>query len=231
MNTVAVFFDLDGVLVDTQAAELQALEQLVRQQGGGALLESVADAVNGIRMQDAINLVCDAAQIVPPADALAQVRRLTERLLAGRTIRIEGIAEALSRIGHPKYVVSNSPLELIERRLAQARIERHFPGPHFSAYELNSWKPAPDLYRAALSTVAVPARNVIAIEDSKAGVESARLAGLRVYWYQPRKSGETHLAASVTTFVRIAELPEMLDHDLLHRPLMHETLFRGAPTW
>ena len=222
---VAVLFDLDGTLVDSQDAETLALQRFAAQFGVEVLAGEVDDLVAGRRMQEAIDLLCAYIKVDPPQDALPRVRTLAEKLLDGRLRCIPGVDAALGQIDHPKYVVSNSPVDMIDDRLARTRLLHHFPGAHFSAYEYQTWKPAPDLYLSAIHDLGLDQDSAIAVEDSRVGVQAAVAAGLRVYWYQPTFVGTNCWVGSVRLFGQMSALPAMLAEDLPHnahrrQPLM-----------
>jgi len=111
-------------------------------------------------------------------------------------------------------VVSNSPVDMIRDRLLRTDLLQHFPGPHFSAYEYQTWKPDPDLYLSAIRHLGIDTDAAIAVEDSRVGVQSAVAAGLRVYWYQPCSFGDSCWAGPVRVFRQMAALPAMLEEDL-----------------
>ena len=214
----AVLFDLDGTLVDSQDAETLALQRLATQLGGEISTDEVAYLAAGRRMQEAIDMICAHVNVNPPVNALPRTRRLAEEFLEGRLRCIPGVDDALARIDHPKFVVSNSPGDMICDRLLRTNLSQHFPGPHFSAYEFQTWKPAPDLYLSAIHSLGLETDTAVAVEDSAVGVQAAVSAGLRVYWYRSGFAGQQCWTGSVRVFGQMSELPEMLAEDL------------GAPT-
>lgn len=223
-SDVAVLFDLDGTLVDSQDAETLALQRFAAQFGADISAGEVDDLAAGRRMQEAIDLLCAHIDVTPPQDALPRVRSLAEDLLVGRLRCIPGIDAALGEIDLPTYVVSNSPVDMIDDRLARTQLLQHFPAKHFSAYEYDTWKPAPDLYLAAIDALGLDQGSAIAVEDSRVGVQAAVAAGLRVYWYQPAFVGTNCWVGSVRLFGEMSALPAMLAEDLPYtvrrRPLM-----------
>jgi HAD superfamily hydrolase (TIGR01509 family) len=211
---VAVLFDLDGTLVDSQDAETLALQRLATQLGGEISTDQVAYLAAGRRMQEAIDLLCAHINVDTPGDALPRVRGLAEDLLEGRLRCIPDVDAALAQIDHPRYVVSNSPVDMIDDRLARTQLLHHFPGAHFSAYEFRTWKPSPDLYLATIDGLELDQDSAIAVEDSRVGVQAALAAGLRVYWYRPSFVGETCWSGAVRVFGQMSALPAMLGEDL-----------------
>lgn len=198
------------MLVDTHAAELRALRQLGVEMGA-ALPADFESRIAGRKMSESVDLVASLGVGPAPADAVAHVRQLAEEFLGSTDIAVPGVRAALESIRGDKYIVSNSPLDLIEGRIERADIARHFSGPHFSAYEYGVWKPNPGLYRKAVQSLGASLESVIAIEDSMVGVCAARGAGVRVLHF----TGMCHNAApallSVCSFSSMDELPALVD--------------------
>ena len=48
----------------------------------------------------------------------------------------------------------------------------------FSSYDLNSWKPSPDLFVHAARELGVPPKDCIVVEDSEVGIAAANAAGM-----------------------------------------------------
>jgi HAD superfamily hydrolase (TIGR01509 family) len=224
---VGVLFDLDGTLVDSQDAEVLAMQCFTRQLGGTILAADIANLVAGRRMQEAIDMLCAHIGVDQPADALPRVRQLAEYFLERRLRCVPGVDTALSRIDHPKFVVSNSPVDMIDDRLSRTNLLHHFPAAHFSAYEYQTWKPAPDLYLAAIRELGLDPATAIAVEDSRVGVQAALEAGLRVYWYQPIFHGSNCWVGRVRLFGQMSALPRMLNEDLPYTAHPRQPLMAG----
>ena len=79
----------------------------------------------------------------------------------------------------PLAVASSSPQDLIELVLELAGIREDF-AVVLSSERVARGKPAPDVYLAALERLGVPAPEAVAVEDSTAGIQAARAAGMRV---------------------------------------------------
>jgi HAD superfamily hydrolase (TIGR01509 family) len=206
----AVLFDLDGVLVDSQRVELEALRIFACEMGASALPEALVSGLAGLRMQKAIDVVADTGGFRPPADSVRWVREIAERLLAGRLRPVRGVRQMLKTIRQPKYVVSNSPLAMVCDRLMASGLADFFEA-YFSAYEIGFWKPDSRLYLHALSSLELPADRAVAVEDSLAGVRSAAGAGLLVYWYGGDPLAVTRPLGRVECFSEMSELPARLE--------------------
>jgi HAD superfamily hydrolase (TIGR01509 family) len=213
MNVRTVLFDLDGVLVDSQDTEVRALLDFAERVHALIPAEGFADLVAGRRMAESVEIIGRHTDTPVPDDAVEQVREIAERYLGTRLRATPGMAAALREVTVHKYVVSNSPLDMIRDRLERTGLAGYFTGPHFSAYELETWKPDPGLYRKAVESLGVDPGTVVAIEDSEVGVRSAHGAGLRVYWYRPGRPEESRCSPPVRVFGEMRALPKMIATD------------------
>ncbi|MFF2626645.1 HAD family hydrolase [Kitasatospora griseola] len=207
-----VIFDLDGVLVDTQAAENAGIAYVGELMGLTLDEERQHELFSGKKMQECIDLMADLARTSPPADAVPLARAKCEELIGDRIDPIDGVAQALEALadrGFAMCVASNSPRDIIERRLTKARVLRHFGTRIYSAYEVAAWKPDPALFRWAAAECGVPADDCVVIEDSRVGVDAALGAGMRVLQYTADPAGTPH-RDDVRPFFSMRDLPRLI---------------------
>lgn len=97
-------------------------------------------------------------------------------------------------------------------------LDIHFKQPGIdllvSAEEVARRKPAPDLYRRALSLLRLPAESCIAFEDSANGLRAARAAGLATVvtpsrWTMAQDFTGAHMVLSDLGELRLGELQHM----------------------
>jgi HAD superfamily hydrolase (TIGR01509 family) len=210
VTTRTVLFDLDGVLVDSQDAEVRALHDFAESVHARVPAKGFAELVAGRRMSESVGIIGLYTDVPLPDDAVEQVREIAERYLGTRLRATPGMAEALRLITAHRYVVSNSPLAMIEDRLRRTGLDGFFPDAHFSAYELGAWKPDPGLYRKAVKLLAADPGAVVAVEDSEVGVRSAHDAGLQVYWYRPDAPGQLGSSLRIRVFTDMSALPDLI---------------------
>lgn len=186
----AVFFDLDGTLLDSTRAWRSALADVA-----AGYSVAVTDAFHartaGLTAEDALRLVYQEAGLAPgdaefgrtlsvfQDGALSVVLRDPVWVAGG-----ERLIRRLRRCSVPVGLVTSSSCALVNR-LLQA------PGaPVLDVVvcreDVACPKPAPDPYREAARRLGVPAAATVAVEDSPAGAESARRAGCAVLAVGPR---------------------------------------------
>lgn len=209
MSELAIF-DLDGVLVDTQDAENIALAHLGGLMGLHLTSDEARELFSGKRMQECIDLMEERSGTLPPADATAFVRARCEVLIGDRLRPVAHVASALKAIEMSKCVASNSPREIIERRLHAIGVLDHFEARLFSAYEINAWKPDPTLFLWAAAECGSDVEECVVIEDSAVGVEAALRAGMRVLRYTADPAAGSY-PPNVAAFSSMALLPQLLN--------------------
>jgi HAD superfamily hydrolase (TIGR01509 family) len=107
---------------------------------------------------------------------------LTEALRA-ELVPVPGIASALDDLGVPSCVASSGTHEKMRLTLGLTGLHDRFAGRIFSATEVASGKPAPDLFLHAATRMGVEPARCVVVEDSAAGVQAARAAGMRALGY------------------------------------------------
>jgi beta-phosphoglucomutase len=189
----AIFFDFNGVIIDDERLQMQAYQEILREQGI-ELTES--DYYGALGMDD--------RTFVRAAFKRAN-KNLTEELLTttlgSKVIRHRKLIEdelpffpgvvtflkATSR-HHSVGLVSMANTDEVGYVLDRANLRSLFTV-IVTAEDVNVCKPAPDCYRIALEKLNAKRREArllpllagecLAIEDSPPGIESGRVAGMR----------------------------------------------------
>jgi sugar-phosphatase len=187
----AVVLDMDGVLIDTEPV-WRAAQSAVFAGFGVALSESDLLDSTGQPIEELIPIWRrqrssageGMAESADPGLTDAEIAGLiVDRVIAHVTAEgqpMPGVTAAIAlfeRCGLRLAIASSSPLRLIDAvcdRLGLTRIEVRC-----SAMDEARGKPAPDVYLTAARRLGVAAANCLALEDSPAGVASARSAGMR----------------------------------------------------
>ena len=90
------------------------------------------------------------------------------------------MVEAIDATELPDCVASSGTHEYLRYVLGLTGLYERFAGRIFSSEDVARGKPAPDLFLHAASTMGAEPSRCVVIEDSRAGVEAARAAGMRV---------------------------------------------------
>jgi HAD superfamily hydrolase (TIGR01509 family) len=110
----------------------------------------------------------------------------------------------------PFCVASSGPREKIELSLRATGLLPYFRGRIFSAYELGSWKPEPDLFLHAAKVMAVAPARCAVVEDSVKGVRAGIAAGMAVFGYAHPENKARLDYPNVKLFEHMDELLDFL---------------------
>jgi HAD superfamily hydrolase (TIGR01509 family) len=177
----AVVFDLDGVLIQTEELWDEVRES-VAHAGGGRYGEEEQRAMMGMSSPEWSRYMHEHVGLpASPEEIAAEVVREMAGRYREQLPLIDGAVEAVERLAArwPLGVASSSNRELIDLVLELSGLDRIFRAT-VSSEEVERGKPAPDVYLEACRRLGVDPSRSVAIEDSHAGIASAKAAGMRV---------------------------------------------------
>jgi HAD superfamily hydrolase (TIGR01509 family) len=177
----AVVFDLDGVLIQSEELWNEVREQLAQERGGRYDAQAQRDMMGmsspewSRYMHEVVGLPESPDEIMDEVVALMEARYREELPL------IPGAVEAVERLAArwPLGLASSSNRVLIDLVLELSGLDRFFKAT-VSSEEVARGKPAPDVYLEACRRLDVEPTRAAAVEDSHAGIASAKAAGMRV---------------------------------------------------
>jgi HAD superfamily hydrolase (TIGR01509 family) len=177
----AVVFDLDGVLIDSEALWDDARRQLAAEHAIAWPADATA-AMMGMSSPEWSRYLHDAIGVpLAPADISRRVVAGLERRYRERLPLIDGAASAVERVAArwPLGLASSANRELIDLVLDAPPFAGRFRVA-VSAEEVARGKPAPDVYLEAARRLGVPPVACVAVEDSANGLRAAHAAGMAV---------------------------------------------------
>lgn len=182
-STRAVIFDLDGVLIDSETRALEAIGRLLREAGVDRTvdeLRSLCGHGRGALAAYALELFGDA----PRAERLTAAAReaILSDVDAGRMRPYPGAEDAVraaAAAGLGVAVASSSERRRVDGEISGTDLGRHLDVV-VTGDDVARGKPHPDLFLAAAARLAVPPSACLVVEDSHAGIEAARRAGMPV---------------------------------------------------
>jgi len=177
----AVVFDLDGVLLASEEVWDSVRELYVRERGG-RYDDEVQRAMMGMSAPEWSRYLHDEAGVPDEPDAIN--REVVERMLDAYRRHLPllpGAEETVRRTAaeFPLGLASSSNREVFEEVLELSGLTECFRAT-VSSEEVARGKPAPDVYLEAARRLGVAAGRCAAVEDSHAGIRSAKSAGMRV---------------------------------------------------
>jgi pseudouridine 5'-phosphatase len=178
----AILFDMDGVLLDTEDLYTRATKQILGPLGD-RFDWRIKERMMGRAPLEAAKILIDTLEVpITPQEYLDQKRPILLGLFResepkpGATELVQTLAER----GLPLAVATSS-----DRGFFEAKTSHHPWFSHFQAIvcgsdpEVKAHKPAPDIFLAAAKRLRTPPSRCLVFEDSAAGVESAKRAGVR----------------------------------------------------
>jgi HAD superfamily hydrolase (TIGR01509 family) len=189
----AVFFDLDGTLVDTEPVHLAAFNAVLRERGLEIARADYFARFVGLDDRDCFAAVLREHAIEPVGGLIAElIARKSEaylRMIAGRDLLFPGAADFVRRCAarFPMMIVSGTLRAEAELILRETGLRDAFLGV-IAAEDVERGKPAPDGFVAALGRIGfllrqrdpVAPRECLVVEDTAAGIAAARAAEMKV---------------------------------------------------
>jgi mannitol-1-/sugar-/sorbitol-6-phosphatase len=169
----AVLLDMDGTLVDSTGCVIRQWRRWAERHG--LSLERILAVSHG-------RLTLDTIRIVAPELATAEEGEAFDRAEVEDVDGIKAVNGALAFLGslkdHQWAVVTSASDELARVRLLAAALP--IPNVLISSEDVRAGKPDPEGYLTAAKLLRVAPKNCVVVEDSVAGVEAGRRAGMSV---------------------------------------------------
>ena len=183
-SSPAFLFDLDGVVVDSNALHVASWQEVARRHGF-ACADPEHIGKCGLRTTAVIR---DLLRWPVAPEEAARIGFEKEEIYR-EWIRRDGIqpipgvqaflAEA-GRLGIPCAVGSSAPRENVDACLRALDLERAFQAT-VSGADVARGKPAPDIFLKAAAALGQPPAQCLVFEDAPAGVAAAHAAGMRAW--------------------------------------------------
>lgn len=207
----AIIYDCDGTLVDSELLNARCMTDMLARDHGVELDPiAVESEFRGGKFANMCTTLATRHTIDLGEDFVTRYRAYSIGVFERELQPIPGVREAIEIIGGPRCVASSGPPGKLAVALRVTDLAHYFGELVFSAYDIRAWKPEPDLFLQAARAMGVKPAECAVIEDSDAGVEAARRAGMRVFGYDRANTIGEHPAADLVRFSDYAELPELL---------------------
>lgn len=208
MSIECVFFDCDGTLVDSELICTQAYVNTFAQYGVQLSLRDMFEKYKGVKLYDIIDDVCTQHSLSAPVDKLESAyRQQVATLFEAELKPIAGAQQLLQQVKVPMCVVSNGTVKKMQHSLGLTGMLAHFDDRLYSGYDIESWKPDPELMFHAAEQMQVPIERCILVDDSEAGAKAGIAAGIAVFYYCADAHNKPLDHPLVTTFTDLAQLP------------------------
>ncbi len=176
-----ILFDFDGLILDTETPIFQAWQEKFSALGRQLLLEEWAEILGKASQELDLILgklddLLDESSRQTFLEEVSQVEK--ERVLQQQPL--PGAAELIRKshqAGLKLGIVSSSDRDWVHAHLKRLKLLDYFLYTN-CADDVKNAKPDPELYQLAVKKMAIDANRLVVLEDSPAGVLSAKRAGL-----------------------------------------------------
>jgi putative hydrolase of the HAD superfamily len=182
-SLVAVIFDFDGIILDSETPEYESHRRIYERCGVDLTVDewcAIIGTWSEGHDEQWFTRLCERSAAAPARDAyFAERRRIFDEIVPADPMRgIRGLLTRLREAQVPVAIASSAPA-----RWVLGAVERLGVAPLFDAVvtgdQVTHRKPAPDVYLAAALRLGVDPRRSIAIEDSSPGIAAALAAGMK----------------------------------------------------
>ena len=197
-----VIFDCDGVLVDSESLSNKLMAEMLGEHGFDISSEQAHRTFEGTSMKFIKAYFFEQTGRHLPENFEKSFRKRSNELFSRELQPIPGIRNFIESLSIPYVVASNGPREKIEPNLKITGLDVLFGTRIFSAYDIKKWKPKPDLYLHAASTMQIPPERCLVIEDSVSGITAAKAAQMTAFGYSKNleKRNRLHAAGADNCF-------------------------------
>jgi beta-phosphoglucomutase len=179
---LALIFDMDGVIVDSNPLHREAWTAFNRRYGletTDAMQERMYGRRNDQIVRDFFGEDLADDEVAARGAAKEEIYR---EMLAGRmeAALVPGLRPFLDKFrGAPMAIATNAEPENVNFVLDRARLRQYFRVV-VDGHQVARPKPHPEIYLRAATQLGIAPSNCIVLEDSHTGIAAARSAGMRV---------------------------------------------------
>lgn len=179
---VAVIFDMDGVMVDSNPYHKIALRQFCLQHGHELSEQQLREKIYGRTNRDWLtNLFGQLPenQLKAFADEKEALFREVYKNDITALKGLRNFLDLLDLYSIPKAIATSAPRANVEFTLAKTGLEEYFSVILDDTF-VSHGKPDPEIYLKTAAALGLPNHQCIVIEDSISGVEAGKRAGSKV---------------------------------------------------
>ncbi len=177
----AFVFDLDGTLIDSEVVWVDSLQQLLKSRGYNIAYDQALDIVYGkawAAVHAGVNERFEG--LYPDIKQMEKdMHEVFNSLCGSRDILIHTSVDLLHRLArdYPVAIVTGAPRSELEEGLQRMAIGQSLAFT-MSNEDYNPGKPDPTCFRLAAKKLNLAPHHCLVFEDSTAGIEAAKRAGM-----------------------------------------------------
>ena len=210
-NVKCIIFDCDGILVDSETIANQVLLSMSAPFGLKMTMEEAVKNFNGRRLKNIFEQIEKLTDKKLPDRFETDFRKQTFEAFKTDLKAVKGVRKFIENLSVPYCVASSGPVEKITFNLTTTGLIQNFENRIFSSYEINSWKPDPEIFIHACNQMGFKKEECIVIEDSVAGVIAGVKGGFKVFALANENNAQDLLDEGATVFYNYEELEGILN--------------------
>ena len=209
-NVKCIIFDCDGILVDSETIANQVLLSMSAPFGLRMTMEEAVKNFNGRRLKNIFEQIEKLTDKKLPDSFETDFRKQTFEAFKTDLKAVKGVRKFIENLSVPYCVASSGPVEKITLNLTTTGLIQNFENRIFSSYEINSWKPDPEIFIHACNQMGFKKEECIVIEDSVAGVIAGVKGGFKVFALANENNAQDLRDEGATVFYNYEELETIL---------------------
>lgn len=212
-ETKCIIFDCDGVLVDSEEIGNKILLSMTKEFGFRMTMEEAIMSFSGRSLKDCFQQIENRINKKLPVDFEKEYRKQSYEAFKTELKPVKGVKQFIDSLSISYCIASSGPVEKIKSNLTTTGLAWKFGENIFSSYQINSWKPDPEIFLYAAKEMGFKVSECIVIEDSKAGVISAVKGGFTVYGFANESSSQVLQNEGAIVFYSFEELNKLLNKE------------------
>jgi len=210
-----IIFDCDGTLVDSEVLCHLAMQQQLAELGFELTAAELIAGYRGIKLNVTMASLEEKFATTFPVNFESEYRHKVRQLFDQHLKANSGVAALLASLTIPFCIASSAPRHKIEHALQVTGLASYFISDLaddrrnnvFSAYDIDSWKPEPDIFLHAAKMMNTDPADCYVIEDSVVGLQAANSAQMTSVYYAPEIRIKNPIAA-----IQIQHMAELIDY-------------------
>ncbi|MAG15473.1 phosphatase [Candidatus Woesearchaeota archaeon] len=192
----AVIFDMDGVIADSEVAHESAMRKVLEKHGFKLTTEDYARFCPGRTDEDGFKGIVEGNNLnIDVEDLCKEKSRLFPQIAENSIAEVNGATELIKKL-HEKVklgVASGANRDDVEMILSKLDVKKFFQIT-VSGDDVRFGKPDPESYLLAATKLNVYPNACLVIEDAKAGILSAKAAGMKCVALRSKYASEEDLS-------------------------------------
>ncbi len=203
-----IIFDCDGTLVDSEALSNKVIAELMRELGIKITDQEAFDQFAGTTLTYIAEYIERALGQPCPYDLESVFRPRVTAVFEEELKPVVGVSDFIVKVSSLKRcVASNGPQKKMAQTLRVTGLAKYFTEAQvFSAYDVQKWKPEPDLFLYAIEKMGSKSNSTLVIEDSMTGAMAAINGGIDVIVYTAHTDPQPFHEHNIPTFNSFVDL-------------------------